>query len=159
MKLPQGLQPQPPHAGCKVNKSFYRLKQASRQWYAKLIEVLYARGYQHSANDYYLFHKKTAHSHIFLKVYVDDILVTGNDIEEIQSLKSYLDHTFKIKDLGEAHFFLGIEILPTKDDLVLTLRKFAKDLLEEFGDIHHQSSAPSIAITNCQQMQVNYLKI
>jgi len=40
--------------------------------------------------------------------------------DEIQSLKSYLDHTFKIKDLEEAHFFLGVEIFPTQDGLVLT---------------------------------------
>ena len=51
---------------------------------------------------------------------MDDILVTGNDKDEIQSLKSYLDNTFKIKDLGETHFFLGMEILPTKGGLVLT---------------------------------------
>jgi len=84
------------------------LKQASRQWYAKLAEVLYAWGYHHSSNDYSLFHEKTHDSVVFLGVYVDDILLTGNDLEEIQALKSYLDHVFKIKDLGEAHYFHGL---------------------------------------------------
>jgi len=63
------------------------LKQASRQWYAKLTEVLYARGYKHSSNYYSLFYKRTESSAIFLGVYVDDIILTGHDEAEIQALK------------------------------------------------------------------------
>ena len=54
--------------------------------------------------------KKTSYSVVFLGVYVDDMLLTGNDIVETQALKSYLRQAFKIKDLGEAHYFLGLEI-------------------------------------------------
>ena len=133
MRLPQGLTSDIPNAVYRLQKSLYGLKQASRQWYAKLAEVLYAQGYHHSSNDYSLFYKKTHDSMVFLGVYVDDILLIGNDLEEIQALKSYLDHVFKIKDLSEAHYFLGLEILPLPQGLVLTQRKFAKELLQEFG--------------------------
>ena len=134
MKLPQGFHSDIPNVVCKLRKSPYGLKQASRQWYAKLTEVLYSRGYKHSANDYSLFYKKTGSSAVFLGVYVDDILLTGDNEAEILALKSFLDVIFKIKDLGEAHYFLGMEILSTEEGLVLTQRKFATEVLKEFLD-------------------------
>ena len=93
---------------CRLRKSLYGLKQASRQWYAKLSEILFQRGYTHSENDHSLFCKKNAQSVVFLAVYVDDILLTGNDEVEIISLKAILDHAFKIKDLGYVYYFIGI---------------------------------------------------
>lgn len=49
-------------------------------------------------------------------------------------MKAYQDETFKIKDLGLAHYFLGLEILPHDHGLILTQRKFVKELLQQFGD-------------------------
>jgi len=70
---------------------------------------------------------------VFFRVYVDDILLTGNELMEMQNLKSYLDQAFKIKDFGEANYFLRLAILTVPEGLVLTQRKFSKELLEEFG--------------------------
>jgi len=139
MKLPPGVFSSLPNAVGRLNKSLYGLKQASRQWYAKLTEVLYAKGYHHSSNDYSLFSKKTDSSVVFLGVYVDDIIVTGDDEAEILALKQHLDQVFKIKDLGLVHYFLGIEILQVDEGLLLTQRKFAKELLHEF-DCHDTSA-------------------
>lgn len=80
------------------------------------------RGYKHSENNYSLFCKQDKTSAVFLAVYVDVILLTGNYAEEITSLKVFLDTNFKIKDLGYAHLFLGIDILNTKQGLLLTQR-------------------------------------
>lgn len=73
---------------------------------------------------------------IFLAVYVDDVLITGTHLEEIQSLKHYLHHTFKIKDLGQLHYFLGLEVLYKHDGVPITQREFAQDLIQEFDCGH-----------------------
>jgi len=70
---------------------------------------------------------------VFLGVYVDDILLTGDDEAELQALNDYLDKIFKIKDLGSVHYFLKIEVIHAAEGLLLTRRKFAKELLQEFG--------------------------
>lgn len=74
-----------------------------------------------------------ASSTIFVAVYMDDILITRNNEEEIQNLKNFLDNTFKIKDLGTLNFFLGIEVLYTDKGIILTQRKYATDLIRESG--------------------------
>jgi len=132
IKLPPGIHTNIRNAVSKLNKSLYGLKQASRQWYAKLSEVLYRRGYKDSENDHSLFFKSQHDSVVFLAIYVDDILLIGNDEQEITSLKAFLDATFKIKDLGPAYFFLGIEVLQTHRGLLLTQRKFTMELLQEY---------------------------
>ena len=90
---------------CKINKSLYGLKQASRQWYAKLTEALSLRGYVHLHHDYSLFYRKVGALVVFVTVNVDDVILTGTDTTEITQLKAYLDGTFKIKDLGRLHYF------------------------------------------------------
>ncbi|XP_019264914.1 PREDICTED: uncharacterized protein LOC109242520 [Nicotiana attenuata] len=69
---------------------------------------------------------------VILAVYVDDIILTGNDVSEIYALKSYLDEQFKIKDLGILYYVLGIEVSPTPAGLLLNQRKFILDLLAEY---------------------------
>jgi len=77
-----------------------------------------------------LFYKKTTTSSVFLGVYVDDIILTGDDEAEVKGLKEYLDQVFKIKDLGLVHYFLGIEVLQVDEGLFFTQRKFTKELLQ-----------------------------
>nr|XP_016478500.1 PREDICTED: uncharacterized mitochondrial protein AtMg00810-like [Nicotiana tabacum] len=79
---------------------------------------------------------------VFVAVYVDNVILTGNDIDEINSLKKFLDQTFKIKDLGIMHYFLGMEVLYKEDGVLISQRKFTMDLLEEY-DCLQQSSLSS----------------
>ncbi|XP_019264375.1 PREDICTED: uncharacterized protein LOC109242003 [Nicotiana attenuata] len=113
---------------CKLNKSLYRLKQASRQWYAKLSEALSSMGYKHSENDYSLFSKKTSSHIIFVVVYVDDVIITGTDSVEIANLKSFLDKQFRIKDLGKLHYFLGLKVLYKSDGVIISQRNLSSPL-------------------------------
>ena len=66
-------------------------------------------------------------------VYVDDIVLTGDDLEEMKRLKTYLTKEFEITDLGDLKYFLGIEVARRKEWLFISQRKYVLDLLTETG--------------------------
>lgn len=135
MDLPPGLQPSTSSSStikvCKLNKSLYGLKQASRQWYSKLSTALISLGYSQSTADHSLFTKLHNTQFTALLVYVDDIVLAGNCPAEIQHVKQVLDAKFKIKDLGNLRFFLGLEVARSKQGIFLNQRKYALELLED----------------------------
>ncbi|GJR50686.1 ribonuclease H-like domain-containing protein [Tanacetum coccineum] len=94
---------------CKLQKSLYGLKQTPRKWHQKLTSVLKVFGFEQSKNDFSLYTKSAGESFVVLLVYVDDILITGNDMTEINNCKKLLNSEFMIKDLGVLKYFLGIE--------------------------------------------------
>jgi len=118
---------------CKLLKSIYGLKQASRQWYSKLSNSLISLGYSHSIADYSLFTKQNKDHFTALLVYVDDIVLTGNDYNEIQQVKSFLNAKFMIKDLGNLRYFLGLEVARSPSGIVLNQRKYVLELLHDTG--------------------------
>ena len=78
--------------------------------------------------DYSLFTKVNGDSFTVVLIYVDDIIITGNNLEEMEHLKSFLLKQFRIKDLGDLKYFLGIEFSRTKKGLFLSQRKYALDI-------------------------------
>ncbi|KAK1433709.1 hypothetical protein QVD17_10624 [Tagetes erecta] len=133
MTLPEGYYNKNETKVCKLVKSLYGLKQASRQWNEKLTSTLKDIGFEQSKNDYSLFTKNAKDSLCVLLVYVDDIILTGDNHVELENVKTQIKTKFEIKDLGELKYFLGIEVLKTKTGLVLSQRKYCLDLLNEFG--------------------------
>ncbi|CAL1381785.1 unnamed protein product [Linum trigynum] len=128
MELPPGLRELSHLQGkvCRLKKSLYGLKQASRQWYLKLTEFLTKLGFQQSYEDYSVFKTST----VVLVIYVDDIIVAGPNLEDIQSVKTQLQKGFKVKDLGNLKYFLGLEIARTQAGISLCQRKFCLEMLE-----------------------------
>lgn len=133
MTLPSGYFLVNDQRVCKLKKSLYGLKQAPRKWNEKLCQTLIKNGFEQSKCNYSLF-VKTENSHfIGLLVYVDDIVVTGSNLEEVNKVKTFLKNNFQIKDLGELKYFLGIEVLKNENDICLSQRKYYLELLAEYG--------------------------
>ncbi|CAI9772674.1 unnamed protein product [Fraxinus pennsylvanica] len=120
---------------CKINKSLYGLKQASRQWYSKLSIFIIEQGFQQSKAYYSLFVRSTGDSFTTILIYVDDIIIAGSNEKIIDSLKVLLDEKFKIKDLGNLKYFLGIEVARSTKGIQICQRKYALDILSDLGTI------------------------
>ncbi|KAE8703466.1 NO-associated protein 1 [Hibiscus syriacus] len=110
MKLPPGLKSvEGSNKVCKLNKSLYGLKQSPRAWFERFTKVILKNGYKQSLTDHTLFIKVTStNKKAILIVYVDDIILTGDDEEEICNLK-LLNKEFETKDLGKLRYFPGME--------------------------------------------------
>ncbi|GKA62052.1 ribonuclease H-like domain-containing protein [Tanacetum coccineum] len=118
---------------CKKFKSLYSLKQAPRKWNKKLVTIIKDNGFVQSVNDHSLFTKSKDNKFIALLIYVDDIIVTRNCVDEIDKFKVFLKSKFKIKDSGPLKYFLGIKVIKTGKDLCLSQRKYCLELLKEYG--------------------------
>jgi histone deacetylase 1/2 len=87
-----------------------------------------------SKGDTSLFMYMKQHITLFVLIYVDDIIVTGSSSEAITALLSDLKNDFALKDLGDLHYFLGIEVMKQKEDrLLLTQQKYTENLLQNAG--------------------------
>jgi len=132
MKLPPGHpQSNDPQLVCKLHKSIYGLKQSPRAWYVKLSTVLTELGFTRSNADHSLFVRTKPDERLVVLIYVDDLIVTGNNHAAITTLKSILHQRFAIKDLGVLKYFLGIEMATSHKGLFLNQRKYVLDLLRE----------------------------
>jgi len=94
----------------KLKKTLYGLKQAPLAWFEKFSIVISSLGFISSSHDPALFIKCTDAGYIILSLYVDDMIITGDDIDGISVLKTELARRFEMKDLGYLRYFLGIEV-------------------------------------------------
>ena len=118
---------------CKLKRALYGLKQSPRAWFGRLSSFMKKVGYKQSDADHTLFVKTSKGKTTALIVYVDDMVVTGNDPEEITKLQKLLAAEFELKDLGQLKYFLGIEVSRSKAGITMCQRKYVLDLLAETG--------------------------
>ena len=134
MTPPPGLESRfQPGKVLRLRKAIYGLKQSPRAWYHKLSHTLRDKGFKKSEADHTLFTLRGPNGIVVVLIYVDDIIISGNDKDGISATKSYLHSVFDIKDLGELKYFLGIEICRSPEGLFLSQRKYTLDLLVETG--------------------------
>lgn len=133
MLPPPGYHRQGENVVCRLHKSLYGLKQASRSWFRRFSCAIQEIGYQQSRADYSLFTQVRGNSITIVLLYVDDMVITGNDEKAISDLKQFLNSCFKIKDLGPLKYFLGIEVARSQAGITVCQRKYTLDILEEAG--------------------------
>ncbi|KAL4291090.1 hypothetical protein GQ457_14G002100 [Hibiscus cannabinus] len=134
MEQPKGyVSKQHPHHVCRLKKALYGLKQAPRAWYGKVAQYFVFCGFKVPDADSSLFVKLEPGSHLLILLYVDDMIITGDNKAEISKLKNDLSTRFEMKSLGEVGCFLGLEIKKSDDGYFISQETYAKKLLQRFG--------------------------
>ncbi|GJU83659.1 retrotransposon protein, putative, ty1-copia subclass [Tanacetum coccineum] len=111
MVQPEGfVDPNHPKKVCKLQRSIYGLKQASRSWNKRFDEEIKRFGFAQNLDEPCVYQKASGSTIDLFILYVDDIIIMGNHIPNLQCVKDYLGKCFAMKDLGEAAFILGIKI-------------------------------------------------
>ncbi|XP_047331419.1 uncharacterized mitochondrial protein AtMg00810-like [Impatiens glandulifera] len=128
--VPPPRVPHKPGEVCKLRKALYGLKQAPRALFDKFSFVITSIGFHRSHHDSALFIKCTDRGRILLSLYVDDMIITGDDIDGIGLLKSELARSFAMKDLGMLRYFLGIEVASSPKGYILSQSKYIGDIFD-----------------------------
>ena len=117
---------------CLLKKSLYGLKQAPKAWYAKMDSFLLDTSFSRCHSDPNVYTKKVGNHLIILVIYVDDLIRTGSDPKLLTHVKSNLKQNFEMSDLGHLHYFLGLQVLQTKEGIFISQSKYACDLIFQF---------------------------
>lgn len=133
MQQPPGFEEGGPNIACRLQRALYGLRQAPRAWHTRLKLELEKIGFQASEADpgLYIYSK----GDVYLLVYVDDILIASKGIEAVNKVKELLMSVFDVRDLGEAKYFLGMELLRDREakTLKITQQRMATDLIGKYG--------------------------
>ena len=122
-----------PGEGCRLKRALYGLKQSPRAWFGRFTTAMRKFRYNQSNSEHTLFLKKGNNQITCLIIYVDDMVITGNNEEEISDLKRKLFMEFEMKDLGNLKYFLGIEVFRSRKGIFINQKKYILDLLAEVG--------------------------
>ncbi|GJV08819.1 retrotransposon protein, putative, ty1-copia subclass [Tanacetum coccineum] len=114
-----------PNRVCKLQRSIYGLKQASCQWNKRFDEEIKKFGFTQNRDEPCVYRKASGSNVVFLILYVDDILIMGNNIPRLKEVKDYLGKCFSMKDLGEAAYILGIKIYRDRSKRLIGLSQSA----------------------------------
>jgi Fe-S cluster biosynthesis and repair protein YggX len=126
---------------CKLKRSIYGLKQASRQWNGKFHQAILKDGLTMMEEDHCVYLKRSNNNFIILSLYIDDILIAENNKEMIDTIKKWLSSNFEMKDMGEASYVLGVKIIRDRAKRLLGLSQetYIKKMLDRY---HMQDSKP-----------------
>ena len=106
---------------CKLERSIYGLKQASRLWNIIFDQAVKSYGFDQNIDEPCVYKRVQGNAFVFLILYVDDILLIGNDVELLSAVKGWLATQFDMTDIGEASYALGIKLLRDRKNKLIAL--------------------------------------
>src|SRR5215813_721669 len=120
---------------CKLQRSIYGLKQASRSWNIRFDTTIKSYNFEQNVDEPCVYKRVIDGKVVFLVLYVDDILLIGNDVKILSNVKTWLANQFQVKDLGEASYVLGIQILRDRKKWLLAMSQasYIDKILIRFG--------------------------
>jgi hypothetical protein len=124
---------------CHLRRSLYGLKQAPRAWFQRFASMVIATGFSDNAHDPALFVHVSPRGRTLLLLYVDDMIITGDDPQYIAFVKARLSDQFLISDFSPLRYFLGIEISFTPEGFFLSQEKYIQDLLDRASLTDHRT--------------------
>ena len=130
MQLEGFVYPKGANKVCKLQRSIYGLVQASRSWNIRFDKMIKAFGFTQTYGEACVYKKVSGSSVAFLILYMDDILLIGNDTEFLNSLKGYMNKNFSMKYLGEAAYILGIKIYRDRSRRLIGLSQSTHTLIK-----------------------------
>ena len=143
---------------CRLQKSLYGLEQSPCAWFDKFNQAIETFGMQKSKSDHYVFYKDSNSGIILLVVYVDDIVIIRSDSKGLLSLKFFLHNQFHTKNLRMLKFFLGVEVIRSKQRTMLFQRKHVLDMLYKIEKLGVKPCSTHMT-PNVQLRNENYLQI
>ena len=117
---------------CRLVKSLYGLKQASKQWHEKFDSVMITNGFKINECDKCVYVKNIKRGSVIICLYIDDMIIMGNNNKVIKTTKKMFNNKFNMKDLGVANVILGIKISKTLDGLILSQSHYIEKILKKF---------------------------
>lgn len=120
---------------CKLQRSIYGLKQAGRSWYDKIDASLSDMGLTRAHADNCVYYRNKNGTIIIVAIYVDDLLILANNMTALHNLKAEISQRFDMKDLGEVHFCLGIQVFRNRHErsIRISQAKYVENILKRFN--------------------------
>ncbi|GJU29573.1 putative RNA-directed DNA polymerase [Tanacetum coccineum] len=146
------------HMVCKLKRSIYGLKQASRQWYLKFHEVMSKFQFKKNAVDQCIYIKLSGSKFFILVLYADDIILASNDLNMLYETKRFLLENFEMKNLGEASYVIGIEIYRDRPRGILGLsqRDYIDKILKKYNMQNYSPTVDSV-VKVCTRPDIAYI--
>ncbi|KAF2348136.1 Reverse transcriptase RNA-dependent DNA polymerase [Trinorchestia longiramus] len=131
---------------CRLNKFLYGLKQSPKCWNTALDGHLKQLRFKQSKNDACIYTRVSNKGSCIIAVYVDDIIIASDCLDEINEVKSCLSAKYKMKELGQLSNFLGVSVMQTKNEVFLEQSAYTKALLSRFGMDNANSIATPVDV-------------